>query len=315
MLSAAGVAFNQFYLSPQTQDRATRVVNGELTYEFGPSYPEAREITDLPRTTPAKREAAPVSEGDGGGIAPPPSIVPRENEDAPPQEPPSQPVKAEPAQFKDAGFFAGGKADSGVVISGIRFGREASYRRIVIDYGVPDASNPNKLVPTSVHPKYKVEYRSCPFRFTVTFEGVKYSDNATVQKKYALPFGLVTDAKGMVRQLEFFVTKPAMFKVIECDDPARLAIDVMYREDAEIPTVQVVQVIGIDSVAAAFNLIETGAFPESFQPQVIAIGEQFFVEGIYDTLEAAAKVSGELENMGYSTIISERKGNAFPAES
>ncbi len=299
LLVASGVAVRHTIFSEGALPQERFVKNSELTYSQGPLAPSSGGNT-----------LSAESESEGG----PPSIIPRENENFPHADPAHQtpPEKAQPAQFKDAGYFAGGKADDGIAITGIRFGKDKDIRRVVIDFGAMDQGG--KIVPAEVHPKYKVEYRSCPYRFTLTFPGVKYSDAAKVQKKNGLPFSLVTDKAGKIAQLEFFATNPALFKVIEVDDPARLAIDIKYKYDVEVPRIHVVQVVGVSSVEKAFELVDTGRFPESFKPQIVVIGEKFFIEGIYDTFEKAVQVNSELEAGGYSTIISERKGNAFPVD-
>lgn len=299
LLVVASVAVRHTAFSGGNLPKESSVVNSELTYSYGP-------VTPVPQDERVSAE----SDASGG----PPSIIPRENENLPNTDNthPQPPEKAQPAQFKDAGFFAGGKADDGIAITGIRFGKDKDIRRVVIDFGAIDQGG--KIVPAEVHPRYRVEYRACPYRFTVTFPSVKYADTAKVQKKYGMPFSLVTDKSGRIAQLEFFITSPAMFKVIEVDDPARLAIDIKFRHDAEVPKVHVVQVVGVETVERAFELVDLNRFPASFKPQVVVIGDRFFIEGIYDTFEKAVQVNSELENSGYSTIISERKGNAFPVD-
>ena len=298
ILVLAGVAVRHTAFSGGKLPRESSVVNSELTYSPSPI-----------RQAPGEAMSAEADGGEG-----PPSIIPRENENVGPTDTThaQQPEKVSPAQFKDAGYFAGGKADDGIAITGIRFGKDKEVRRVVIDFGAIDSGG--KIVPAEVHPKYKVEYRSSPYRFTITFPGVKYSDTAKVQKKSGIPFSLVTDKGGRVAQLEFFVTNPALFKVIEVDDPARLALDFKYKYDVEVPRVHVVQVVGIETVERAFELVDSNRFPAPFKPQIVVIGDRFFVEGVYDTFEKAVQVNSELESMGYSTIISERKGNAFPAD-
>lgn len=309
LLVVFGVVFKFGYLDQQLETPPVVAVrDGQLPYTFGPIDDSGSTIVSTTEV-----ESAPPDIGDA-----PPAIVPRENPEAPaeqtldPKE--SEPVPVEPAQYKDAGFFEGGKAESGMVLTGIRFGKHPDFRRVVLEFGIIDRENPGKTIQPAVHPKYKVEYRSCPYRFAITFAGVGNLNDTYVQKTDALPFSLVSSKDGNIKQLEFFITKPAMFKVIEVDEPARLAIDIKYKTDVEIPVVNIVQVIGIESVERAFELMETNRFPESFKPQVVVIGDKFFVEGIYDTFDQAVTVSSELEKLNYSTIISERKGSAFPVD-
>jgi hypothetical protein len=308
-LAVFGVVFKFGYLERQPNAPLIAAVrDSQLQYTLGPI-----EDIDSPIVSTSEVEAT-LQNVD----ATPPAIVPRDNPEAPAEQTiatkENAPVPVEPAQYKDAGFFEGGKVENGLVLTGIRFGKHPDFRRVVIEFGIPDRDNPGKTIPPAVHPKYKVEYRSCPYRFTITFAGVGSLDDTYVQKKDALPFSLVSNKDGNVKQLEIFITKPAMFKVIEVDDPARLAIDIKYKTDVEVPIVNVVQVIGIDSVERAFELIETNRFPESFKPQIVVIGDKFFVEGIYDTFDQAITVSSELEKLNFSTIISERKGSAFPVD-
>ncbi len=309
LLAVAGVVFKFGYLDLQSDSAPVIAVrDGQLPYTFGPI-----ENVDSPFVSSTRMEAATPSADSS-----PPSIVPRENTDVAKEHSVStkenEPTIVEPAQYKDAGYFEGGKADSGMILTGIRFGKHPDFRRIVVEFGISDKENPGKTIKPVVHPKYRVEYRSCPYRFTITFAGVGSLDNTYVQKKDSLPFSLVSNKNGNIKQLEFFITKPAFFKVIEVDDPARLAIDIKYKTNVVVPVVNVVQVIGIESVERAFELIETKRFPDSFKPQVVVIGNKFFVEGIFDTFDQAVSVSSELEKLNFSTIISERKGTAFPVD-
>ena len=306
MIGVAAIAGFSIKFAIEPPVRYGSVRHGELPYTIGPiadngPLPQAAEMT----------EASEPSESD-------PAFNTTEVQESPDSTPitfgEAQPEIKEPAQYKDAGYFEGGKVSDGLALTAIRFGKHPDFRRIVLDFGIVDREDPAKTVEPEVHPKYKVEYRACPYRFTITFSGVKYFENAIVQKKDSLPFGLVVTKDGVIKQLEFFVTRPAIFKVIEVDGPARLSVDIKYKSDVEVPRVNVVQVVGIESVERAFELTETGRFPEMFKPQIVVLGDKFFVEGIYDTFEQAVEVSSELEKLNYSTIISERKGNAFPGD-
>ncbi|MCD6118989.1 hypothetical protein J7K50_04020 [bacterium] len=304
LIIVGGVVMKYAVLSSNGAPHISAVRNGELNYIIGPLPPDYQSESGV--MTQDETESTP------------PSIIPRENPDVTDEESvkPENDAEAErktPAEFKDSGYFAGGKVDNGIMVTGFRFGKHPDFRRIVIDFGVVDRES-GRIVQTEVLPKYKVEYRTCPYRYSITFSGVNYYDDAIVQRKNALPFSLVADSHGRVMQLEFFITRPAMFKVIEVDDPARLALDIKFKNNVDIPRINVVQVIGIESVERAFELLDTGRFPECFEPQIVVIGDKFFIEGIYDTFERAVQVSAELEKFNFSTIISERKGNAFPVD-
>jgi hypothetical protein len=305
VLAIAGLGIKFALREPPVQYASVR--HSELPYTIGPIL----DANPLPGE--AALTDAPAEQGEAVPSLDPPAVAAGAG-NAAKVDASAESAEKEPAQYKDAGYFEGGKAADGLALTAIRFGKHPDFRRIVIDFGIIDRNDPTKTVEPEVHPKYKIEYHSCPYRFTITFSGVQYLDDAVVQKKDSLPFGLVVTSDGVIKQLEFFLTRPAMFKVIEVDGPARLAIDIKFKSNVEVPRVNVVQVVGIESVERAFELAETGRFPVAFKPQIVVIGDKFFVEGIYDTFEQAVEVSAELEKLNYSTIISERKGNAFPGD-
>jgi hypothetical protein len=108
------------------------------------------------------------------------------------------------------------------------------------------------------------------------------------------------------------VNQPAVFKVIEIDDPAKLSLDIKLATGESIPNVFAVQLQGIDGVERAFELVEGSELPLEYKPDVLVLGNAVFVEAIYFTLKEAAEVAGKLEKAGFSTLVSERRGNELP---
>jgi len=214
-----------------------------------------------------------------------------------------------PAKYKQEGFFAGGRELPGAMLTGIRFGKHRDFLRIVFDLGV---ERDGKVVGAPFHPPYKIEYLRYPYRFRVTFKGAKYAPNAKVETAQALPLTVVTTADDTIKVIELFVNRPAVFKVIEIDNPAKLALDVKERVDEEIPRVYAVQLQGVDDVESAFGLVEDSAFPPDYRPDILVLGNTVFVEAVYFTLEEAARVAGKLEKAGFTTLVSERQGNELP---
>jgi hypothetical protein len=216
----------------------------------------------------------------------------------------ARPKKA-PAQYKSSGHFAGGDELAGCVLSGIRFGKHSGFLRIVLDFSVGSRGAPK-------HPPYRIEYRTFPYRFRVTFEGVKYAEDAHVDTLHAVPLSIVTNAENDIQLMELFITGPALFKVIEVDDPAKLALDVKYLPSETVPLVYAVQLQDIADVQTAFSLIEQEDLPPGFSPDIIVIGNAVFVEDAYLTLEEAAAVVARLDDAGYPAMVTERLGNELP---
>ncbi len=216
----------------------------------------------------------------------------------------AQPRKA-PAQYKSSGHFAGGSELPGCVLTGIRFGKHSGFLRIVLDFSVGNNGAPK-------HPPYRIEYRTFPYRFRITFEGVKYAEDAHVDTLHAVPLSIVTNAENDIQLMEMFITGPALFKVIEVDDPAKLALDVKFLPNEAVPVVYAVQLQDIADVQTAFSLINRGDLPQGFAPDIIVIGNSVFVEDTYLTLEEAAAVVARLDDAGYPAMVTERLGNELP---
>ncbi|OGK09258.1 MAG: hypothetical protein A2Y63_00580 [Candidatus Riflebacteria bacterium RBG_13_59_9] len=221
---------------------------------------------------------------------------------------PAQPQKA-PAQYKRSGSFFGGRELPGCALTGLRFGKHPDFLRIVLDLSI---AQDDKLIGAPRHPPYRVEYRQFPYRLCVSFEGVKYNEDAQVETKDAVPLSIVTKANNDIQLIEMFLQGPALFKVIEVDDPAKLAIDVKYLPGEPIPTIYAIQLQDVKDVQAAFALLAAGDFPENFEPNVIVVGNAVFVEDTYLTLEEASVIVARLEKAGYSAMITERKGDELP---
>jgi hypothetical protein len=214
-----------------------------------------------------------------------------------------------PAVFKASGMFSGGTTTSGMVLSGVRFGGEDDYTRMVLDFEQESASG--LLGEATAHPVYTIEYYEYPYRLVARMTGVRFSDDAAVQTKNALPFSVVTREDGTIKELQIFLAGPSEFKVIEVDDPAKLAIDVRPR-DVAIPTVYAVQVAGPTSVSEAYALVEQGQFPAGFAPMVLVLGGEVVVEQAFTDPEQAAGYDAALREMGYACVINERRGDELP---
>jgi hypothetical protein len=218
------------------------------------------------------------------------------------------PQKA-PAQFKTSGAFSGGAKLAGSVLDGIRFGKHPDFMRVVFDFSVESGG---KRTGAPSHPSYKIEYKKFPYRFKITLEGVKYAEDAVVQSVDAIPFSIVTSSDNTIQIMELFVPGPAMFKVIEVDDPAKLSLDIKFLPNEPVPTVWAVQLQDVKDVQSAFKLLNAGGFPEGFEPDILVIGNSVYVEGIYLTLDAAAQAVAKLDDMGIPAIVAERKGSELP---
>ncbi len=219
-----------------------------------------------------------------------------------------QDEKVVPAKFKREGGFSGGSSLSDAVLSGIRFGKHSDFLRVVFD--LHQIVN-GKRIGAPKHPPYSVEYRRFPYRFLIKLEGVKYADDAQVQVENALPLTIVTTPDNEIKLIEIFVNEPSAFKVIEIDDPAKISLDIKKVEE-EIPQVYAVQLKDVDDVEGAFDLMESGKLPKGINADILVIGNAVFVEAVFLSLEEAAEAASLLEENGFVTLISERRGNELP---
>lgn len=210
-----------------------------------------------------------------------------------------------PAQFIGSGAFTGGTSTEGMLLEGVRFGRQGPATRMVLDLAMADGSAAQK------HPVYSIEYREFPYRLVVRLEGVSFSKDTSVQNSPALPFSVVTPPDGSIKELQIFLSGPSEFKVIEIDDPAKLSIDVR-PATAEVPRIYSVQIMGPANAAEAYALIEQGSFPAGFQPEAVVMGNVVVVEQIFTSASEAARMDSALREMGYTCIINERRGNELP---
>jgi hypothetical protein len=212
---------------------------------------------------------------------------------------PAAPPKP-PAEFKTDGAFSGGLATEPVTLTGIRFGEIDGAQRMVLDFGE-----------AVLHPRYTLEYRLYPYRLVARFEGLRLSTDPAVQRQGALPFSLISTPDGMVRELQIFLPGPCQFKVIEVDDPAKLAIDVRQYK-AEVPTVYTVQLTAPSTAAEAYALAGGGSFPDGYRPDVLVLGQYVVVEQAFTEPAAAARMDAALRDLGYACVINERRGNELP---
>ena len=215
-----------------------------------------------------------------------------------------------PAEYKDSGAFTGGTATAGMVVTGVRFGAYPDYKRMVLDLEQVDGAGAR--TPAAAHPVYKVEYFKYPYRLVVTLSGTRFDENAKVQRDAALPFSVITSLDGSIKQIQIFLPRPCNFKVIEIDDPAKICIDVQPRGESAVPSVYTVQLTGPKTAADAFALAEQGKFPAGFAPSVIVLGSTVVVEQVFNDAVEAAEMDAALREMGYATVINERRGNELP---
>jgi hypothetical protein len=139
-----------------------------------------------------------------------------------------------------------------------------------------------------------------------------FDTHAKVQSSPALPFSVVAEDNGMVKEMQVFLAGPSEFKVIEVDDPAKLSIDVRLIKGASAPSIYTVQLTNTKTPAEAYALVERGSFPEGFHPEVLVVGNLVIVEAVFTDMRDAVKMDASLRSMGYSSVINERPGNELP---
>lgn len=219
-----------------------------------------------------------------------------------------------PAAYKSVGSFRGGSAKPFTVISGIRFGKQEDGRamRMVLDYDEWDGTPAGARRPATAHPVYSVELLPYPYRLVIRMRDTMFDTHAKVQSSPALPFSVVAEDNGMVKEMQVFLGGPSEFKVIEVDDPAKLSIDVRLIKGATSPTIYTVQLTDPKTPAEAYALVEQGNFPEGFKPNVLVVGNLVIVEAVFTDTRDAVKMDASLRSMGYSSVINERPGNELP---
>jgi hypothetical protein len=216
------------------------------------------------------------------------------------------PAERPPAEFRSEGAFSGGTLTDGLVLSGIRFGKHSRFTRMVLDLDHDSGAG------ASAHPVYSVSYHEYPFRLVVRLEGVRFNEGMQVQSRPALPFSVVTEEDGAIREMQVYLPGPSEFKVIEIDGPAKLSIDVRKRGGVEIPVVYTVQLTDPRNAEEAFALLEGGVFPDDYAPAVLVLGDVVVVEQVFSDPSSAAKMEEALRELGYGTIINERRGDELP---
>lgn len=216
------------------------------------------------------------------------------------------PAAKPPAEYRDSGAFSGGTLTDGLVLSGIRFGAHDDYKRMVLDLDTAAGAG------APAHPVYSVSYLEFPFRLVIRLSGVRFNDAMRVQAKPALPFSVVTEEDGTIREMQVFLAGPSEFKVIEVDDPAKLSIDVRPRRGVDVPTVYTVQLTDARNAEEAYALLEGGVFPDDFAPAILVLGDVVVVEQVFRDPASAARMETALRELGYGTIINERRGDELP---
>ena len=218
--------------------------------------------------------------------------------------------EVKPAEYKAGGSFAGGSSTSGMALVGVRFGVYPDFTRMVLDLENVDPEMKLRS-PATTHPFYRVEYCEFPYRLVISLAGVRLDPQADIQSEPALPFSVITKTDLAIKQMQVFLSGPSEFKVIEIDDPAKLSIDIRPRV-AAVPSVFTVQLTGPATAAEAFALVEQGRFPPGYAPDVLVLGKVVVVEQAFKDAAAAAEIDSALHEMGYATVINERRGSELP---
>jgi len=216
-----------------------------------------------------------------------------------------------PAQFQTVGKFSGGTAAENIALTSVRFGGHSDFTRMVLDFSTR-LDNGN-LVDANAHPVYSVEYREYPYRLVLKLQDVWFPPDIEVAAKPALPFSVVAREDGTIKEMQVFLRGPAAFKVIEIDDPAKLSIDVKPLKTA-VPDVYTVQLTGSYSATEAFALVEQSTFPAGYEPSVLVLGDLVVVEQVILDPANASKLDAALRDMGYASVINERRGNELPQQ-
>ncbi|MBN2081360.1 hypothetical protein JW859_04040 [bacterium] len=214
-----------------------------------------------------------------------------------------------PAEFLTVGRFDGGTATDNVALTAVRFGGHADYTRMVLDFATRQDNG--TYVDANTHPVYSVEYREFPYRLVIKLQDVLFKPDLEVAAKPALPFSVVAREDGTIKEMQVFLEGPAAFKVIEIDDPAKLSIDVKPL-NATVPTIYTVQLTGNYTATEAFSLVERSSFPAGYDPAVLVLGDLVVVEQVILDPQTASMLDAALREMGYASVINERRGNELP---
>ncbi len=214
-----------------------------------------------------------------------------------------------PAQFIGAGEFCGGVACDDVALTGVRFGHHSGFTRMVLD--LSQRGEGGALSGAGRHPVYRVAYREYPYRLVVSLQDVWFDPGARVGTRPALPFSVVTREDGTIKEMQVFLAGPSEFKVIEIDGPAKLSIDVRPLS-TPVPAIYTVQVTGDYTASEAYALVERGELPEGYEPQVLVLGDVVVIEQAFPDASSAAAMDAALRDMGYASVINERRGDELP---
>lgn len=216
-----------------------------------------------------------------------------------------------PAQFKPAGSFSGGVAVENAALTSVRFGSHSGFTRMVLD--LAQRAEDGSVVAAAQHPLYSVSYAEFPYRLLINLQDVWFDPDVEVGARPALPFSVIAREDGTIKEMQVYLPGPSEFKVIEIDDPAKLSIDVRPRS-TEPPQVYTVQIIGEFTATEAYALVERGDFPAGYQPAALVLGDLVVVEQAFTNANEAAQMDAALKEMGYASVINERRGNELPQE-
>jgi hypothetical protein len=214
-----------------------------------------------------------------------------------------------PAQFIPSGSFSGGVAVENAALTAVRFGQHSDYTRMVLDLAQrgPDGA----LHDAQQHPLYSVRYAEYPYRLLISLQDVWFDPQVEVVARPALPFSVIAREDGTIKEMQVYLSGPSEFKLIEIDDPAKLSIDVRPRQ-VKIPLIYTVQLTGDFTATEAFALVERGEFPAGFAPAALVLGDLVVVEQAFTNANEAAQMDAALKEMGYASVINERRGNELP---
>ena len=208
--------------------------------------------------------------------------------------------------------LAGGKPGVTAVIEQIRFGRHPSFHRTVLDLASGKAGEAHGFL--KLHPRYSIEYREFPSRLNIYFEDVYVEPSTKVMSDAQLPFELISDRSGKVVKLTLFLPGPSEFRVIEVDDPAKLAIDIRpATETGEQKKIYAIQVYGFASLDDALRVFSSGQLDRRMFDLFVVEGTPL-IEAALTDYQLASKLALQIEDElpGVKVVVSERRADSLP---
>lgn len=207
---------------------------------------------------------------------------------------------------------AGGRPGVVATIEQIRFGRHPNFHRTVLDLVAGKAGETHSYL--GLHPRYSIEYRDFPSRLNIYFEDVYVEPTTKVMSKHQLPFELISDRTGKVVKLTLFLPGPSEFRVIEVDDPAKLAIDIRpVSNPSPKKRVYAIQVYGFASLDDALRVLSSGQLDRRMFDLFVVEGTPL-IEAALTDYQLASRLALEIEDElpGVKVVVSERKADSLP---